>query len=50
MGHIVCKVITVASSSLRCLYYNLVNGLMVMLIIIFFFHDFPVFADMIAMT
>ena len=50
MGHIVFKVITVISSSHRCLYYKLVNGLMVMLIIVFFFHYFAVFADMIAMT
>ena len=50
MGHIVGKVITVTSSSLRCLYFKLVNGLMVMLIIVLFFHCFTVFADMIAMT
>ena len=50
MVHIVCKVITVTSSSRHCLYYKLVNGLMVMLIIVFIFHYFAVFADMIAMT
>ena len=50
MGHIVSKVITVTSSSRRCLYYKLVIGLMVMPILLFLFHYFAVFADMIAMT
>ena len=40
MGHIVWKVITLTSSSCRCLYYKIVNGLMVMLILFFSFSLF----------